>query len=119
MDAYVEMIYIPYRTRGILATGIYNGHEYLVITYGTHPCAYIRADKLTSKQIETIDENCHGGITFPLQKFSGKNIKNLYGKWVGWDYAHFGDYVGYSDCEGKVYTTEEIINEVKSIIDKL
>lgn len=118
MNAYVEMIYIPQRTCGILATGIYSGYEYLVITYGTHPCAYIRSDNLTEKQINIIDENCHGGITFPQQEFGG-NIKNIDGKWVGWDYAHFGDYVGYGDCEGKIYTTEEIINEVKSIIDKL
>lgn len=119
MNAYVEMVYIPQRTYGILATDIYNNHEYLVITYGTHPCAYIRADKLTPKQIETIDKNCHGGISFPLQKFEGNNIKNLDGKWIGWDYAHFGDYVGYGDREGKIYNTKEIINEVKSIIDKL
>lgn len=117
MGAYVEMIYIPQRTYGILATGIYNGHEYLVITYGTHPCAYIRADKLTPNQIDIINNNCHGGITFQKQKIGG-NIK-IDGEWVGWDYAHFGDYVGYGDCEGKVHTTEEIINEVKSIIDKL
>ena len=114
------MIYISQRICGILATGIYNGYEYLVITYGTHPCAYIRSDNLTEKQINIIDENCHGGITFPQQEFGG-NIKNLDGKWVGWDYAHCMDYTygAYNTSDDKKWTTKEIFEDVKNVIEQL
>lgn len=78
------MVYSSRRSFGILAYDTYKGYEYLVISYGTHPCAYIRADKLTKKQIDYINENCHGGITFRKQSM-GNNIKNVEGEWIGWD----------------------------------
>ena len=69
------------------------------------------------KQVDYINENWHGGITFS-KKSMGGNLKNVEGKWIGWDYAHFDDYTDYFPY-GKKYTTEEIVREIKSIIDKL
>lgn len=111
------MVYSSRRSFGILAYDTYKGYEYLVISHGTHPCAYIRADKLTEKQIDYINENCHGGITFRKQSM-GNNIKNVEGEWIGWDYAHHMDYTDYFPY-GEKHITEEIVSEIKSIIDKL
>ena len=39
--------------------------------------------------------------------------------WIGWDYAHLGDYCGWLnvfDSTGKKWTTEEILQEVKEVI---
>ena len=117
MKIYAEMVYSSQRSFGILSYDTYKDYEYLVLSFGTHPCAYIRADKLTKKQVDYINENCHGGITFSKKSMRG-NLKNIEGKWIGWDYAHSIDYTGYFPY-GKKYTTEEIVSEIKSIIDKL
>lgn len=112
------MVYSSQKSFGILSYDTYKGYEYLVLSFGTYPCAYIRADKLTKKQINYIDKNCHGGITFS-KKSMGGYLKNTEGEWIGWDYAHFNDYIDAYFSYGKKYTTEEIIREIKSIIDKL
>ena len=60
MKIYAEMVYSSQRSFGILSYDTYKDYEYLILSFGTHPCAYIRADKLTKKQIDYINENCHG-----------------------------------------------------------
>lgn len=117
MKIYAEMVYSSRRSFGILSYDTYKDYEYLVLSFGTHPCAYIRADKLTKKQIDYINKTCHGGITFSKKSIGG-DLKNTEGEWIGWDYAHFNDYTDYSP-HGKKHTTEEIVSEIKSIIDKL
>lgn len=81
----------------VLAAGEYKGFHYYVISYGTHPCCYIEipeGHKYFNMDYEYIDFECHGGLTFsesclrPVDE-SGK-------RWfIGWDYAHCYDYVGY------------------------
>ena len=46
MKIYAEMVYSSQRSFGILSYDTYKDYEYLVLSFGTHPCAYIRADKL-------------------------------------------------------------------------
>ena len=48
------------------------------------------------------------------------NNQEIEGWFVGWDYAHYGDYIGFEEklpfnlrTGGKKWTTEEIFAEVK------
>jgi len=102
----------------ILAKGTSNGHEFMIISWGTHPCSYIKIPK-TSKLIrlgyEDIPLSCHGGLTF-----AGEH-KQFKGYWLGWDYSHCDDFAGrYLDDsypkilyqDNKKWTTDEMIKEM-------
>ena len=105
----------------ILAEGEYKDHKYVILNLGTHPTAYVALNK----DIENRDSiNVHGGITYNGPALWGEGGK----EYIGWDYAHFGDYYGadelmskYGICysENKRWTTEEIFEEVKSVIKQL
>ena len=121
-----------YKKRGdieILDNGIYNGYQYWIVSYGSHPCAYVelpKDHKYYGKDYVDIPIDCHGGITY-----SGIHEKFSNGFLIGWDYGHCDDYLYYnptkflgSDIQsfldsGKKWTTEEIFEEVKQVIDQL
>ena len=130
------MIGMEYKSRRldegiVLAAGEYKGFHYYVISYGTHPCCYIEipeGHKYFNMVYEDIDFECHGGLTFsesclrPVDE-SGK-------RWfIGWDYAHCYDYVGYYMLAGfqpplyfghlKKWTTVELILECLKAIKQL
>ena len=129
----VEMEYGPTvlagKNKRILAQGTRKGYGFVIVSYGTHPCAYIALDgKL--KGLKSYDDflpSVHGGATYlgTLGKIVGPK------SYVGWDYAHGGDYLGTDvvyegDEEMKEYiaskkkwTTEEILEEVYSAIDEV
>lgn len=124
------MIYVPEflgNNYEILDEGNINGFDYKIINYGPHPCAYVSLPsnhKYYNEDYDNIDINCHGGLTFGrITTFKpDKDIKF----WIGWDYAHLGDYSGLdirypSDFRvgGKKWTTEEILEEVKNVICQL
>ena len=55
-----------------------------------------------------------------------ENNQKMEGWFIGWDYAHYGDYAGYEEklpkelqTGGKKWTTEEIFKEVKSVCYQL
>ena len=112
----------------IVSKGEYKKYEYIIVSYGTHPCAYVKVPD-TNKFYTECDEDevgeyidAHGGITFAgtLNKF------DLTGFWIGWDYAHYGDYVGnnvhksITKCmEGKKYSVENIQEECIDVIKQL
>lgn len=90
----------------------------------THPTAYI---DVTNSPLngcdEDIDISCHGGITWcdNFVKYIDKK-----GWFIGWDYAHFGDYIDCGDAalnnmflNDKKWTTEEIVEECKNVIDQI
>ena len=112
-----EMIYSPdYDHVEILEASEYKGIRYVIVNRGTHPCAYIAADK---KCREFVDESCHGGVTY-----NGDGIPGIDGAgvfyWLGWDYGHLSDYMPAGNMEGrKRWTTAEIKEEVEQVIDKL
>lgn len=105
--------------RELLERNTYKDHEYFIISFGTHPCGYV---KLNGEN-PTIAENvcCHGGITYKESYLKISNEETILGEFIGWDYAHSGDYLGYDEgwCSGMKYTTEDIVEECKRVIDEL
>lgn len=90
--------------------------------YATDPIA---AELLLSVEpdLNNICVMCHGGMTY-----AGKEKDNKF--WIGWDYAHYGDYTGvcempilkefkYLHKNDKKWTTKELIKETKEVIEQL
>lgn len=118
-----EMVYQQQGIMGgeILDSGEIDGYKYKIVSYGIHPCAYVclpKNDKFYGLPYDEIDIDCHGGLTY------GSFQQNEF--WIGWDYAHWGDYCGYhalfdfdSEFVEKRWTTAEILEEVKDVIKQL
>lgn len=125
-----EMIYSNDAKREWLDHGEYNGYEYVIMSLGTHPTAYVGipgAEANVIFQEEDLEEsdhiNVHGGITYENSFIRDEN-KNEYsnGKWwIGWDYAHLYDYMPDNDYGQyrKKWTTEEILEDVKSVVNQI
>ena len=84
----------------MLDEGIYKGFHYAILSYGSHPCAYVELPTehplyplYDEDELAYID--CHGGITYfsttGLIRPSDENHRD--GHWIGWDYAHCMDYI--------------------------
>lgn len=128
-----EMNYVNTRIKEILYEDDYLGYHFLIVSYGSHPCAYIEIPKthrwygkLYYRDEELEDIECHGGLTYSdnLSHVLGKEEAN--GRWfIGWDYGHSGDYAAdYSTRPGflddsKKWTTKEIFEEVKNVIEQI
>ncbi len=102
----------------------------VVNTRGSHPCAYIQfpgIEKVENYNYFYLECGVHGGFTF----LGDLDHLGLNGLWLGWDYAHCGDYtqpaqfdpkmfeqylLGTFDSDEKKWTTEEITEEVKIAI---
>ena len=122
-----EMIYSAKRLNPpeMLADGEYKGFHFFVLSFGIHPCAYIDVTETDSKgkDYTKIDISCHFGLTYSREYLSTVDKK---GWFIGWDYAHYGDFSGYEPkmpigikTGGKKWTTAEIVNECKQVIDQL
>ena len=124
--------------------GTYKNYDYLVINvHGTHFCAYVRIPEehpFYKVPYGRIPIDCHGGLTLseftdfaPLKKleydstfhgffWSGKWVKEniQMGYWIGWDYAHLGDWMPYMPDENdKKWTPDEIALEAKLVIEQI
>lgn len=128
-----EMVYTIKDTKEVLYNGDYRGYNFYIVSYGIHPCAYIEIPKdhrwygkdYDDEELEKI--NCHGGLTY------ADNLSHVLGKeairrwFIGWDYAHAGDFEGYYLDSGwgksfqndKKWTTQEIYEEVEKVIDQI
>ena len=101
----------------VLADGTYKGYSVLALSYGTHPCCYFKlpdGNKFINEDPDTINIDCHGGITFSQNTEADSPMGGGY--WLGWDYAHYGDAVGIT-MPGKKYTTDMLIADLKTAID--
>ena len=109
----------------ILDRGFYNGYEYLVVSVGVHPCAYVAIAKgqpyYECSDYDDFKINCHGGCTFI--KWGYPNVFSHDLKVIGWDYGHCGDFSGFYKSriskQFKKWTTAEIVEECKKVIDSL
>lgn len=119
-----EMVYSNRRITEVLLEGEYLGYEWVIASYGTHPCAYVKLPN-NSKLIplgEEIPVSCHGGITYTSSKGLPqlKTAEKNEGCYIGWDYAHAGDRIGLNQFEwDKRWTVAEIQEEVYEIIEQL
>ena len=109
----------------MLADGEYKGFHFYVLNLGTHPCAYVDVTEtdLNGKDYKDIDVSCHGGLTYSRKYLNTVDKK---GWFIGWDYAHYCDFVGYElempigiIMGGKRWTTAEIVEECKQVIDQI
>lgn len=122
-----EMIYSVHRLNPAerIAEGKYKGLTYYVLNLGTHPCAYIDVTdtSLFGKDYDNIDIECHCGLTY-----ARRNLQTIdkIGWFIGWDYAHYCDFCGYElsfpgllQSHGKMWTTKEIVDECKEVINQI
>ena len=116
------MLYKSSCEKELLDRGTYREHEYFVISLGTHPCAYVKLNNENAEMAKGV--NCHGCVTY-YDKFLDIGDTIIKGNIIGWDYAHYGDYMGFYDDmviyddPVKKYTTEEIVSECHRVIDDL
>ena len=124
----VEMEYRSDRkNRNILDMGEYKGYRYYVMNLGTHPCAYVeipKGHKYFGINEDDANIDCHGGLTYASDYLCvGENP--IHGWFIGWDYAHYGDYVGYAGYyeelygDQKRYSTRELIYDCHKVIEQL
>ena len=121
------MKYMAKHTFDVLADDTYKGYRFFIISYGTHPCAYVALPK-TSKfygknyEDEIFDDlnfHVHGGLSYSGWSLHGRLKKEAYA--IGWDYVHPGDYYELSPTLflGKKWSTVEVYEEVKEAIDEI
>lgn len=117
------MVYGPERKEQVLFSGIYKGRKFVILSLGTHPTAYVELNKEELEKSKSYDDyrlSCHCGFTYLGDAYWDKTDDATY---IGWDYAHCGDYSGYHtefkmwDHEKK-WSTEEIFDDVKECIDE-
>lgn len=99
--------------RRVFAQGELNGHEWFIVSYGSHPCAYVESDA-PEKVLDEI--SVHGSITFAGKAFPEFETD---GRFIGWDYNHCDDYNAEYQHGGKRWAVEEILEDVKSVIAQL
>lgn len=119
----------------LLAEGRHLGYHWVILSFGTHPCAYVQITNeehpyyLKQYDNEKVDISVHGGLTYSRRYLKipdedGKIAQYNGGWWLGWDYAHGGDYIGYYDNNEvfkneKRWTTNAILEDVYSVIYQL
>lgn len=108
--------------RQVVEVGMMDGCMYVITTMGTHPCAYLvlpdshPCSHLTCReQPLTVRE-----ITYSRSVDEFEEI-NMPDSWiVGWDYAHYGDYMhNRRSRDGHKYTLEEIRLDVLEMVHDL
>ncbi len=101
----------------VLDFGEYRGIKYVILSWHEYPCCYIGVGV---ELMGTVSEYCHGGATYSAGHVPWFEEVTRGTHWIGWDYAHSGDYIAFMPAlGGKRWTTEDLIAEVKSVIDKV
>lgn len=105
----------------IVKMGKCMGRDYAIVSYGTHPCAYVSLLEDDTRDFEEMDalEAVNGGITFGigclqsdrLPPFGPKSIEAPYGV-IGWDYAHCLDY---SQPQGVEELPEKLVESYREL----
>ena len=121
-----EMVYQPTGKQEVLYSGEYKGYKFAIMNLGTHPTAYVENKNgfpYYEEANEETDYLPHGGFTYYGEAYWDKSDKAIY---IGWDYGHCGDYMGYYLNADKAiwngdrkWATAEIYEDVKKVIDFL
>lgn len=102
----------------IIAEGEMDGYKYFIRTNGMYPMAYVKTKKKQIlKCLDYAKIVTHGGFTFSGKFPSGEPD----GYWLGWDYAHVGDYVPFMSNVWATHkwTIDEIMEDVKRAVELL
>lgn len=124
-----DRIYFKQEDRCVecVARGVYKDHYWVITTVaGNHPCAYVES-KIDYSDDEKYEkekyiEGAHGGINFfGTLSHVVVNLPDRFKKdnFIGWDYAHAGDFEFNVNIPGKIYTVEEIQADIRMVIDNL
>lgn len=115
-----KMLYSKDSKREVLHTGYCLGLLFYIMNLGLHPTAYVKIPK--NHKIDENEIDVHGGITYSREGLWINENQQIDGYFIGWDYAHYGDYCGYEELlpkniriGGKKWTTEEIFKDVKDV----
>lgn len=113
----------------ILDKGEHLGFEYYILNLGTHPTAYVQIPKghpCFELYRDSINIYVHGGLTYAKKYLVINNNEPIKGWFIGWDYAHYGDYTGFDEmypiefrAGGKKWTTKEIQEDVFEVCKQL
>lgn len=123
-----EMVYEKDRKKEVLYSGEYKGYKFAILSLGVHPTAYVE-NKNGFYEYDEANEKTynqpfpHGGFTYLGECHWDDSDKTEY---LGWDYAHCGDFAGYDIgnpdpywANEKRWTTAEIYEDIKKTIDFL
>lgn len=113
-------------------------HVAVINVLGNHPCGYVKVPddiwKAVLKGWDGDEEpkyyafdglfDVHGGFTYCGKYGHPGGLSDLPdGNWVGWDYAHAGDFtafdMGFSRNPGKKWTTLEIVDEALDVCNQM
>lgn len=137
MDKQMKLKQMLYTSEGkleVLCDGEYKGYRFFIVSHGTHPCACVALPETSRfygknyKDEIFYDLNfyVHGGLNY-----SGRDIYGTLGlEWgsyiIEWSYDLYTDFMGlfmhtphYLLDGKKKWTTEEICEEVKVVIDEI
>lgn len=127
----MEYKYTKERFIQVLARDYYKGYEFFVVSYGTHPCAYVSIPEgkpyhEAKSWDDIVDIDCHGGCTYVENDENFKCIAECTEEnttVIGWDYGHYNDFSGIDlfpiPFETKKWTTKEMVAECKEVIEQL
>lgn len=120
-----------YRDPIVLMDDYYKGYRFFILNLGTHPCAYVvlpEGHEFHGESYDDIPIGCHYGLTYSEDYLNVYGVPKYLKKqnvWIiGWDYAHSGDYYSGMYSLGKAikdkkWSTEEIFEEIKDVIEQL
>ena len=105
---------------------VIDGVNYAIVHLGTHPCAYVGLKHPSNNKyfVEDSSLDVHGGCTFHTINNTRISYLDRGYDWVGWDYAHLGDFSGY-DIDKQMYgdnkkwTFGEILKEVHYAVQQV
>ena len=137
-----EMVYSKEGKTELLFSKEFGDFHVAVINMrGSHPCGYVKVPddiwesmanehkkgELAKYELyNTFDEHfsAHGGFTYSCKYGHPGGPSDLPdGNWVGWDYAHAGDFTAFDLCfsqnPGKKWTTLEIVDEALDVCNQM
>lgn len=121
-----DEIYSNNKKSMFLEHDMIDGFKYFIVSHSSHPCAYVeipKGHKLFGMDCDDIHEKyeiwVHGGLTY-----SEDHLSKLKNKWfIGWDYAHYGDYTyfprDFLETDEHEYSLNEIRNDVINVIKQI
>ena len=122
------MVYTNEELEDVLYEGEYKRYKFVILSFGSHPMAFVenKLGIINDEDIRLMDINVHGDcFTWFYYGFWDEESKKT--TWLGWSYGYYdeGDCWGackkgsykYEHC--KMWTTPEIYEEVKNVVEQL